>query len=109
MLKRAKNQPSTTQITVNVPFDFCSACERLDTHKTDYFADGEICARFYECLHAEVCRNAVKLYEAHADKLKTRSERPYDAMGDDQGRVGYTADEAYRKEFVESYDDQEDA
>lgn len=43
----------------------------------------------------------------HAQKLKDRSERPYDAMGDDQGR-GYTGDEAYRRDFVEKYDDQEE-
>lgn len=39
--------------------------------------------------------------------LKERAERPYDAMGDDWGR-GYTADEAYRREFVEKYNDKEE-
>ena len=42
--------------------------------------------------------------ERRAQVLKDRAERPYDAMGDDQGRGG-TADDWYRENFVEKYDD----
>ena len=48
------------------------------------------------------------LFEVTPEKLKERRKRPYDALGDDQGRGGYTADEAYRREFVEKYNDQEE-
>lgn len=42
--------------------------------------------------------------ERRAQVLKDRAARPYDAMGDDQGRGG-TADDWYRENFVEKYDD----
>lgn len=91
------------------PFDFCVKCERRAIEQTDYYANGKIYASISKCANEDKCGNAVELYKKHSEKLKERRKRPYDALGDDQGRGGYTADEAYRKEFVEKYYDQEDA
>lgn len=90
------------------PFDFCCKCERRVIEKTNYYANNKIYASISKCANEDKCRNAVELYKKHTEKLKERRERPYDALGDDQGRGGYTADEAYRKEFVEKYNDQEE-
>lgn len=88
-----------SKITFTAPFPFCDECKYAEIEWVAFYStDGEEAYRTNRCSRDPICSNAVARYK---ELIEERANRPYDAMGDDQGRGGTSlADEWYRNEFV---------
>lgn len=88
-----------SKITFTAPFPFCDECKYAKIERNAFYATGN--KEIYQtnrCSREPICSNAVARYK---ELIEERANRPYDAMGDDQGRGGTSlADEWYRQEFV---------
>lgn len=86
-------------IDARTPFPFCKRCPHFQPLHFAGLDQWEPWSE-YRCAHEELCRWATT---AHAALMLERRQRPPDAMGDDGGSG--SADDWYRKEFIERYDD----
>ena len=88
-----------SKITFTAPFPFCDECKYAEIERNAFYATNR--KEVYQtnrCSREPICSNAVARYK---ELIEERAARPYDAMGDDQGRGGTSlADEWYRNEFV---------
>lgn len=82
--------------TSNLPI--CEDCTHFEEKKDSIIKDGKKVFTIRGCRNADICENAIERFKT---MLQERSERPYDAMGDDQGR-GETGDGWYQENFKEA-------
>lgn len=75
---------SKSKITFTAPFPFCDECKYAEIERNAIYATGrEEVYQTNRCSREPICSNAVARYK---ELIKERANRPYDAMGDDQGR-----------------------
>ena len=85
-------------IETAVPFEACKDCPyfRIEANLVfDRTEKGPKAAAEYTCEHASFCQIIIQRY-----KRAERTARPYDAMGDDEGRGGETGDSWYKENFT---------
>ena len=88
-----------SKITFTAPFPFCDECKYAEIEGVAFYStDGEEVYRTNRCSRDPICSNAVERYK---ELIEERANRPYDAMGDDQGR-GETGDGWYQENFKEA-------
>ena len=93
-------------IEITVPFPFCEDCAYFAMQENAMISEGKKYLTIRGCENEEICRNVISKYKR---LLREREARPYDALGDDQGRGGTDADSWYRENFTEAeaYEEEE--
>ena len=88
-----------SKITFTAPFPFCDECKYAEIERNAFYAaDRKEVYQTNRCSREPICSNAVERYK---ELIEERANRPYDAMGDDQGR-GETGDGWYQENFKEA-------
>lgn len=92
-------------IEITVPFPFCEDCSEFQMDEK-FEIEGENFTTLRACKNEWFCRLIVGKYKR---LLREREARPYDALGDDQGRGGSGPDAWYRENFTgaEAYEEEE--